>query len=91
MKGGVTACSRVLAALCLASTLRRGLTRGAVKISECPADAPDPTYRWVNSGTQLYVEGTGACVTLSDIYNNFEDAPLVPMTEIGDEVDEETG
>ena len=37
------------------------------------------------------MEGEGSCVTLSDIFQNADDAPLVPMTAAGDEVTEETG
>lgn len=78
------------AGLCLASSLRSsGAT--SVRLTECPADAPAATYRWVNSGDYLYVEGEGSCVTLSDIFQNADDAPLVPMTAAGDEVTEETG
>lgn len=62
----------------------------ATRLTECPKDGPEATYRWVNDGDYLYVEG-GGCVTLSDIYQNLENAPLVPMTQGGDDVDTETG
>lgn len=78
------------ASLCFASRLSAG-DATSIRMTECPADAPAATYRWVNSGEYLYVEGAGSCVTLSDIFQNAEDAPLVPMTAAGDEVAEETG
>lgn len=62
----------------------------ATKLTECPENGLEATYRWVREGEYLYVEG-GGCVTLSDIYQNLEDAPLVPMTQDGDEIETETG
>lgn len=67
----------------------------ATKLSECPASGPEAvTYRWEETkggDESLYVEGKGGCVTLSDIYRDAPDTPLVPMTTEGDEVDAETG
>lgn len=78
------------AGLCLASRMRVG-GASSIRMTECPADGPAATYRWVNSGEYLYVEGAGSCVTLSDIYQNADDPPLVPMTAAGEEVTTETG
>ena len=64
---------------------------GSIRLTECPEDAPEATYRWVNDGEQLYVEGAGSCVTPSDIYNGMDDPPLVYHTVDGDESSTETG
>lgn len=82
-----------LAALCLACTVG-STSGGSIRMTECPAGGPQPTYRWVTNNRdklELWVEGAGSCVTLSDIYRDFDEAPLVPMTTAGDEVEEETG
>lgn len=79
-----------LAVLCFASTLG-SILAGSIRLTECSADAPAASYRWVNSGSYLYIEGAGSCVTPSDIYNAIDDPPLVPMNAAGDELDEETG
>lgn len=81
---------RLLAGLCLAGAVG-GSLGGSIRLTECPAGAPEATYRWVNSGSYLYVKGAGSCVTLSDIYQNATNAPLVPMNAAGDEVVAETG
>lgn len=71
---------------------RLGLaSAGSIRLTECPEDGPEATYRWVNGGDQLYVEGAGSCVTLSDIYNGVDDAPLVYHTAAGEESSTETG
>ena len=75
--------------LCLGCVV--GTALGAIRMTECPPDATDPTYTWKNDGEELYIEGEGSCVTPSVIYRNLEDAPLVPMTAEGEEVAEETG
>lgn len=73
-------------------TIRTGLGMGgSIRLTECPSDASDVTYSWNNDGDSLYVEGDGSCVTLSDIYNGADNAPLVPMNATGEEVDVETG
>ena len=81
------------AGLCLVvACARLGLaSAGSIRLTECPEDGPEATYRWVNGGDQLYVEGAGSCVTLSDIYNGVDDAPLVYHTAAGDESPTETG
>lgn len=81
------------AGLCLVvACARSGLaSAGSIRLTECPEDAPEPTYRWVNGGDQLYVEGGGSCVTPSDIYNGVDNPPLVYHTAAGDESSTETG
>lgn len=66
------------------------IVAGRPYLTECPADGPAASYRWVNDGEQLYVED-GGCVTLPDIYRDVEDSPLVPVTADGEESAEETG
>ena len=81
------------AALCLVvASAGLGLaSAGSIRLTECPEDAPEATYRWVNDGDQLYVEGAGSCVTPSDIYNAVDNPPLVYHTEAGEESSTETG
>ncbi|CAB1118832.1 MEP7b [Ectocarpus sp. CCAP 1310/34] len=64
---------------------------GSIRMTECPPDAPEATFRWVNEGEYLYVEGAGSCVTLPDINNAVENPPLTYHTVEGDESDTETG
>lgn len=64
---------------------------GSIRLTECPADAPEPTFRWANGGAYLYVEGAGSCVTLPDIYAALDSPPLVYHTEDGDVSSTETG
>ncbi|CAN0274287.1 unnamed protein product, partial [Ectocarpus sp. 13 AM-2016] len=45
---------------------------GSIRLTECPADAPEATFSWENDGDYLYVEGDGSCVTLPDIYNGVD-------------------
>lgn len=87
---------RAAAGLCLVvACARLGLaSAGSIRLTECPTDdpdAPEATFRWVNDGEQLYVEGAGSCVTLSDIYNGMDDPPLVYHTAAGAESSTETG
>lgn len=77
----------LLLSACLACLVGGSLGR----LTTCPADAPEATYRWVNSGTSLYVEGAGSCVTLQDIHDNAEDTPLAYVNVDGEEVDAPTG
>lgn len=82
------------AGLCLlvaCARLGTASAAGSIRLTECPEDAPEATYRWVNGGEQLYVEGAGSCVTPADIYNGLDDPPLVYHTEAGDESSTETG
>lgn len=93
--GGARGAARLGAAgLCLLVTcMRVGVASAfSIRLTECPADGPAATFRWVNEGEYLYVEGAGSCVTLPDIYNGMDgDAPLKYHTADGDESDTETG
>lgn len=79
----------MLAALGLARTSTCVL--GSTRLTECPAGSQEATYSWDGSEGYLYVEGAGSCVTLSDIYKNAPDTPLVPVDEAGEEAATETG
>eukprot|EP00903_Cladosiphon_okamuranus_P015200 g14050.t1 len=83
------------AGLCLAvACARSGLasaSAGSIRLTECPEDAPEPSFDWENGGDQLYVRGEGACVTPADIYNGMDDPPLVYHTAAGEESSTETG
>lgn len=78
-------------AVCIALACGAARLASATKFLECPADSPAVTYEWVSSGEYLYVTGEGGCVTLSDIYRDADDAPLIPMDAEGEEVETETG
>ncbi|CAB1099783.1 unnamed protein product [Ectocarpus sp. CCAP 1310/34] len=93
---GVTAWSGSAAAgllwcLLLAGTRVPTGSAGSIRLTECPADAPEATFSWENDGDYLYVEGDGSCVTLPDIYNGVDNPPLTYHTVDGDESDTETG
>lgn len=80
-----------IAAVCIAVVFCTTSTV-AQKYTECPADSPSVEYTWDDDGEHLYVSGEGGCVTLSDIYSQAEDSPLVPVNGTNDEeADEETG
>ena len=85
-------CLLVLA--CAGVGLASASTASSIRLTECPADAPEAKFSWVehdSRGDQLYIEGDGACVTPADIYNGMDDAPLLYHTAEGDESDTETG
>lgn len=63
----------------------------SIRLTECPADAPEAEYSWSSAGDYLFVEGAGSCVTLPDIYAALDNPPLTYHTVDGDESDTETG
>lgn len=86
--------ARARLSLAIVACVRLGLASGyasSIRLTECPADAPEATFRWVNDGEELYVEGAGSCVTPSDIYDGMDDPPLKYHTVDGDESSTETG
>lgn len=78
--------------LAMAAFARIGLVSAtSIRLTECPADAPEATYSWSSAGDYLYVEGEGSCVTLPDIYAGVDNPPLTYHTPDGEESDTETG
>ncbi|CBJ26769.1 Mannuronan C-5-epimerase [Ectocarpus siliculosus] len=86
-----SAAAGLLLFLLLAGTRVQTGSAGSIRLTECPADAPEATFSWTNDGDYLYVEGDGSCVTLPDIYNGVDNPPLTYHTVDGDESDTETG